>query len=209
MLAFGKTEGNDVYARVGDEPFVVAVRRSLLDNVYADPLLWQELSIFKFKPEQIHRFNVTTDKELSLIRGANNQWSWVKGSGAINQTNVQSLSNTLSALHAVRWVGSVTPHAFEKPQLVITFTTSPHDKASHKLTIGGAAGDGMWFARTDEREGTFVINNPDFNALKLPLIEPPAMSPAPAASASASPAASSSPIPQVVTSPVAAPTAPP
>jgi hypothetical protein len=196
---------------VGDEPFIVAVRRSLLDNVYADPLQWQELSIFKFKPEQIYRFSVVTDNELSLVRGANNQWTWVKGSGAINQINVQSLLNTLSTLHAVRWTGAASPtHAFDKPQLVITFTTSPDGKASHKLTVGGAAGDGMWLARADEHEGTFVINNPNFNALKLPLVEPPAASPAPAASASASPgaspAASGSPIPQVVTSPVAAPT---
>jgi hypothetical protein len=27
----------------------------------------------------------------------------------------------------------------------------------------------MLLAKTDEREGTFVINNPDLNALKLPL----------------------------------------
>src|SRR6266478_3873339 len=35
-VAFGKVEGNDVYARVGDEPFVVAVRRNLLDRIFAD-----------------------------------------------------------------------------------------------------------------------------------------------------------------------------
>ncbi|MDQ2824193.1 MAG: DUF4340 domain-containing protein [Verrucomicrobiota bacterium] len=173
-VAFGKIEGNDVYARAGEEPFVVAVRRALLDNIYADPLQWQELSIFKFKPEQIHRLSVITDKELSFVRGANNQWTWQKGSGEINQVNVQSLLNTLSMLRAVRWVGSATtPHAFDKPQLVITFTTAPEDKASHKLTIGGSSGDGMWFARTEEREGAFVISNPDLNAFKLPLVQSP------------------------------------
>jgi hypothetical protein len=192
-LAFGKVEGNDVYARVGDEPFVVAVRRALLDQVFTDPLQWQELSIFKFKPEQIHRLSVVTDKELSLGRGANNQWTWIKGAGEINQTNVQSLLNSLAILRAVRWVGStVPPHALDKPQLVITFTTSPDDKASHKLTIGGPTGDGMWFSKVDEREGTFVISNPDLDALKLPLVQVP----------TASPALSALP-----SSPVAAPTA--
>jgi hypothetical protein len=182
-IAFGKVDGDNVYARLGDEPFIVAVRRGLLEQIFTDPLQWQELSIFKFKPEQIHRFSTVTDKELSLVRGANNQWSWLKGSGAIDQVNVQSLLNTLSMLHAVRWVGSTAPqHAFEKPQLVITFTTSPDDKASHKLTIGGAAPDGMWFARVDEREGTFVISNPDLNALRLPLVKPVESSPAVSAS---------------------------
>jgi len=187
-IAFGKVDGDNVYARLGDEPFIVAVRRGLLEQIFTDPLQWQELSIFKFKPEQIHRFSVVTDKELTLVRGANNQWSWLKGTGAIDQVNAQSLLNTLSMLHAVRWVGSTAPqHAFEKPQLVITFTTSPDDKASHKLTVGAAAPDGMWFARVDEREGTFVISNPDFNALRLSLMKP--VEPSPAVSASVTPSA--------------------
>jgi len=187
-IAFGKVDGDNVYARLGDEPFIVAVRRGLLEQIFTDPLQWQELSIFKFKPEQIHRFSVVTDKELTLVRGANNQWSWLKGTGAIDQVNVQSLLNTLSMLHAVRWVGSAAPqHAFEKPQLVITFTTSPDDKASHKLTVGAAAPDGMWFARVDEREGTFVISNPDFSALRLSLVKP--VEPSPAVSASVTPSA--------------------
>ena len=194
-IAFGKIDGDNVYARLGDEPFIVAVRRGLLDQIFTDPLQWQELAIFKFKPEKIHSFSVVTDKELSLVHGTNNQWTWVKGSGPINQVNVQSLLNTLSILHAVRWTGSVTPpHAFEKPQLVVTFSTSPDDKALHKLTIGGAAGDGMWFARADEHEGTFVLSSPDLNALKLPLTQ--ATPASPASAIATSPATVTSPAPK-------------
>jgi len=170
-VAFGKVEGDTVYARVGDEPFVVAVRRGLLDQIFSDPLQWQELSIFNFKPEQIHRIGLTTDKMLALVRGQNNQWSWTTGTGAINQTNLQSLLNTLATLHGVRWVGAIAPaHGFDKPQVVITFTTSLDDKASHKLIIGGVAPDGVTFAKIDEREGTFVISNADLSALRLPLV---------------------------------------
>ena len=186
-VAFGKVEGNDVYARVGDEPFVVAVRRNLLDRIFADPIQWQDLSIFNFKPEQIHRLSVTTDKESALVRAANNQWNWAKGSGPINQTNLQSLLNSLATLHAVRWIGSTTPaHAFDKPRLVVTFTTSPDDKTTHTLTIGAPTPDGMSFAKVDEREGTFALNNPDLNVLKLPLVgqESPSPSPSPTGSAS-------------------------
>jgi hypothetical protein len=97
----------------------------------------------------------------------------------------------------VRWIGATVPqHGLDKPQLVITFTTSADDKATHKLTVGAPNGSGMWFARVDEREGTFLLNNPDLNALKLPLAQAPAPSPA----------ASVSPVPQAATSPVAAPT---
>ncbi|MBA2586464.1 MAG: DUF4340 domain-containing protein [Chthoniobacterales bacterium] len=187
-IAFGKTDGDVVYARLGDEPFVVAARRALLDGVFADPLQWQELAVFKLKPEQVHRLSVVTDQERTLARGANNTWMWLKGNEPINQVNVQSLLNTLTSLRAVRWIGGTTPaQGFEKPQIAITFTTSPDDKALHKLLVGGPAGDGMWFARTDEREGVFVISNPDFNALRLPLVAAPAAAPAPGASSSATP----------------------
>src|SRR5438874_13595834 len=53
-LAFGRAEGDIVYARVGEEPFIVAVRKQLLDTIFTDPLQWQQLAIFKFKPEQVH-----------------------------------------------------------------------------------------------------------------------------------------------------------
>ena len=189
-VTFGKVDGDNVYARLGDEPFVVAVRRSLLDQIPIDPLQWQELSIFKFKPEQIHRLSVSTDKELALERDENNQWRWLKGSGQINQTNVQSLLKALSNLRAVRWAGpTVAQQGFDKPQLAITFTTSPDDKVSHKLLVGSPAGNGTSFARTEEREGTFIIRDSDLNALKLPLMAASSPSPSPPPKETTSPAA--------------------
>jgi hypothetical protein len=193
-IAFGKVEGDNVYARLGEEPFIVAVRRSLLDNIFADPVQWQELAIFRFKPDEVHRLTVTTDHEAALVRNEKKEWAWVKGSEPINTVNVQSLLNTLTALRAVRWTGASTPaQGVDKPQLTIAFTTSPDDKSTHKLSVGASAGEGMWFARTDEREGTFVLNNPDFNALKLPLVATP--SPSPAATPSGTPVPSASPKP--------------
>jgi hypothetical protein len=169
-IAFGKEEGDQVYARLTDEPFVVAVPRGLLDQISPDPLRWQDLSIFKFKPEEIHRLSVTTDKELSLERDQNNQWHWLKGSGAINQANFQSILKTLSNLYAVRWLGPTTAQqAFEKPRPVLSFTTSVDNKTSHKLTIGAQNNDGTFCARVDGRDGTFTISASDFNNLKSSL----------------------------------------
>ena len=179
-IAFGKEEGDNVYARLTDEPFVVAVRRGLLAQISPDPLQWQELSIFKFKPEQIHRLSVTAEKELSLERDQNNQWHRLNGSGDINQANVQSLLNSLSSLHAVRWLGATTPqHGFEKARLVLAFTTSPDNKGSHKLTVGAQNNDGTWCARVDGRDGTFALSNAYFSKLKLPLEAQATVSPSP------------------------------
>jgi hypothetical protein len=179
-IAFGNADGQNIYARLTDEPFVVAVRRGLIDQISADPLQWQELSIFKFKPDEVHRVTVTTDKELSLERDQSKQWHWGKGTGGINQANLQSLFNTLSRLHAVRWLGPTkSEHGFDKPQIAVAFTTSADNKASDKLTIGAQNKDGTWFARVDGREGTFVISNADVNNLKLPLVGQPAPLPTP------------------------------
>ena len=200
-VAFGKVDGDNVYVRLADEPFVVAVRRTLLDQISTDPLQWQEMSIFKVKPEQIHRLSVVTKHEATLARDAKGEWSWVAGGGPINQTNLQSLLNMLSNLRAVRWVGPTIPqHGFDKPQLAISFTTSPDDKISHRLFVGSAAGDGTWFAHVDEREGTFIINDSDFNVLRLPLAISPGSPPAPAAAS-----AKASPVPSASASPVSSP----
>jgi hypothetical protein len=182
-LSFGKEDGDNVYARLTDEPFVVTARRGLLDQIPADPLQWQELSIFKLKPDQIHRLSITTDKELSLERGDNNQWHWVKGTGQIDGNNVQSLLNTLSSLHAARWLGATKlEDGLEKPQLTLAFTTSSDDKTPHRLIIGAPANDGTWYAHVDGREGTFTISNSDLNSLRLPLVAQPSPTPSPAPS---------------------------
>jgi Domain of unknown function (DUF4340) len=193
-IAFGKAEGENVYARLTDEPFVVAVRRGLLDQIFTDPVQWQDLAIYKFKPEQIQRLSVLTKSESALARDAKNEWAWVKGNGQIDQANLQALLTTLSTLHAVRWAAAapVTQHGLEKPQVVISFTTSPNDKGSHKLLIGNKAEDGTWFARVEEREGTFAISDADFNSLRLPLAAVPG-SPSPTASASVAPTATAVP----------------
>ena len=169
-IAFGKEEGDNVFARLTDEPFVVAVHRGLLEQISPDPLRWQNLSIFKFKPEQIRTISITTDKELLLERGQNNQWHWLKGSGGINQANLQSILKTLSSLYAARWLGETNPQqGFDKPQLVLSFTSSADNKTPYKLTVGAQNNDGTFCARVDGRDGTFTISGSDYNTLKLPL----------------------------------------
>jgi len=187
-VAFGKIDGDNIFARAGDEPFVVAVRRTLLDQIWSDPTQWQDLAIFNFKPDQIHRVTVKSDKEFELVRGANNEWTWAKGSGSINQANANSIANALATLRAVTWVGATLPgHGFDKPQLVVAFTTSPDDKASHKLTVGGSALNGNWFANIDGHNGTFIISTADFKALKLSLAGQQSPTPSPSITASPSP----------------------
>lgn len=191
VIAFGKIDGDKIYARVGEEPFVVAVRRTLVDNIGTDPIQWQDTAIFNFKADQIHRLSVTTDKETKLVRGPNKQWTVEGQSAPIVQENLNALLTTLASLHAVKWVGTnPPPKTFDKPQVVIAFTSSPDDKATHKLTVGAADDHGLLMTKSDEREGVFLISPPTLAEFKAPLIQPPATP-----STTASPAGSPLPSP--------------
>ena len=193
-ISFGRVENGEIYARINEEPFILATKADLSTKIWHDPLQWQALAIFNFKPEEIHRFSRVTDREESLVRNGPKDWKWLNGKGEIDLTNVQSLLNTLASLRAVRWAGATKPeHGFDKPQFVITFTTSPDDKMQHKLTIGSPTAEGMWIAKTDQHEGTFVISNPDASALKLPLSKAVSPSPTPSPTGTANPSPSPSP----------------
>ena len=174
-VIFGKTDGDDVYARLGEEPFIVAVHRTLLESIPTDFILWQDLAIFHTKADEVSKLTITPDYESTLTRDAGKEWTWVKGSEPINQAKVQSVLNTLTGLRAVRWAGATTPaHGLDKPQLTITFATASDEKKLHKLVVGNAADNGMWYAHTDDHEGTFVISGPVLDVLRSSLKAAPA-----------------------------------
>ena len=187
-LAFGNIDGDNVCARVSEEPFVVAVKRSVLEQVFTDPLQWQNLSIFKCKPEQIRRLSITTAAgEQSLERDDKQSWHWVKGEGEINQANVQSLLNTMSNLYAIRWAGpTAKEQGLENPQMTISFVLGS-DKKGSTLRIGAKTSDGMWYSSVDNRQGAFVISNPDHDRLTVPLLQKATPSPTPSPAPSTSP----------------------
>ena len=193
---FRKTEGDEVYARVGEEPFIVAVNQDLLDKIWTDPLQWQELAIFQFKPDEIHRLARVTDREESLVRSGAKDWKWIKGDGAID-TIERAIAPEYARYVARRALGRRDRDRarFRQAQLTITFTTSPDDKTVHKLMIGQPSEEGMWFAHMDGHDGTFVLSNPDFTALKLSFARNAGPSPAPGATQ----------VPSAVSSPVTAP----
>jgi hypothetical protein len=80
----------------------------------------------------------------------------------------------------VRWLGATTSQqGLDRPQLVLSFTTSADNKTSHKLTVGVQNSDNTFCALADGRDGTFAISNADFNNLKLRLEMPATASPSP------------------------------
>jgi hypothetical protein len=198
-VLFGKAEGDNLYAKLDDEPFIVSVSKALVESIPTDPLQWQELTIYKFKPEEINSFEVTKPGQpaVSLERDKE-KWKLSKGDGSVNQNNAQSLVNTLAGLRAVRWIGATKPeHGFDKPSLVVTFKTTGNTNG--KLTVGATTPEEMSYAIADGLTGTFLISKPHLEAFQLALVDKPAppaatSSPLPAAPAPA-PAPGSAPTP--------------
>ncbi len=203
-VLFGRVDGDKVYAKLDEEPFVVALPVDALEAIRTDPIEWQELAIYKLKPEEITAIEVVKDGQapMSLERDKD-KWKLAKGDGNLNQVNVQSLVNTLATLRAVRWNGVATAaDGLEKPAVVVTLRTGGN--VAGKVTIGALGEDGMWSAAADGFAGVFAMNKPDQQAFVLPLIDKPA---APTPAAQPAPAAAPPmPAPNV---PEALPTPPP
>ena len=196
-VLFGKAENGIIYAKLDDEPFIVAVQPELLESVLTDPLQWQSLEIYQQKPEEITAVEVTREGQptVSIERDKEKGWKLAKGDGSVNQTSANSLVNTLAGLRAVRWVGAVKPeHGLEKPTLTVTFKIA--GSTGGKLTLGTVTAGEMWHATAEGRTGTFEVARPDKSAFELPLVDKPA-APAPAAGGASA-----------ATPPVAAPSAP-
>ncbi|MBV9127551.1 MAG: DUF4340 domain-containing protein, partial [Verrucomicrobia bacterium] len=213
-LVFGKVEGDLVYARLEEEPFIVSVDKAILDTVPTDPIAWQPLPIFKFDPKELRTATQTVPgrPETAFERtpeSAPLAWKLAgnnaAGAGTLDVVKAQSLVNTLARLRATRWVGPEKPEyklAADTPEGVatITFQTDPKPPANAaagggKLFIGQRSPDGMWYARVEGKPGVFLLSEPDHATLLAPLTSapPPAAtttalpSPAPGAAATATP----------------------
>jgi hypothetical protein len=147
------------------------VPKGILASLPANPLQWQELSIFKVKPENVSSFEVTKGDELanSLVR-EKDQWKLAKGDAAVNQVNAQSLINTVSSLSAVRWVGRNSAGTRLR-EAVATVSFKDEQGGAYKLIIGAKTPEEMWYATAEGKNGTFLLSRPDVEAAELPLIE--------------------------------------
>lgn len=173
-LLFGKVNGNIVYARLEEEPFIVSVPRTILELVPANPDRWFDLGIFKLSPAQITSLEVTKEGHgpVSLTRDEKGTWRAVgRAETEPLPGNIASLCNALASLRAVRWsVAAPDPETFAKPAVVVNFRT--RNDVTHKLVVGEPTSEGLWHARAEGIRLPFLMSNPDVGALQLALIKP-------------------------------------
>jgi hypothetical protein len=169
-ILFGVFNGDNVFAKLNDEPFIVSVPKSALDGIYTDPLKWQSLAIYQLKPEDIVAMDVTKDGQ-ATISMVNDKGTWkpAKGDIPLNTSNIQAMATTLATLRAADWAGATAPEqGLDKPALTITFTTG--DKKMNTVKVGAPSGDDYWNASAAGFDGTFHIGRSDHDALTADML---------------------------------------
>ena len=170
---FGADGPDGVYARVEDEPFIIAVPRTLLDEIDSDPVRWRPLPVFNLKPEQIVALEITPGVSGSAAASpapafvcSGSSWAAAPGrAGTAETTHVQSLINTLASLSAMRWEAS---GALPGPvDTRISFQTA--DGKKQGLLLGARTKDGNRAAMIEGDTGWFTISTPDESAFRLRL----------------------------------------
>lgn len=186
-VLIGTAAGNDNYAKLEDEPYIVTIPRALVELVQVDPIKWNPVEIFTANTEDITSIESTREGAPTIVLEKDKEkgWQLTKGDGKVNQINAQALATTLATLRATSWVGTQQPeHRLEQPQVIVSFKTS--DNATHKVMIGSNTGEDSAFATAEGKTGVFTVSFPPSSVFLMPLIDKPA-TPAPATPAPSTP----------------------
>jgi hypothetical protein len=175
-ILFGKTAEDRLYAKLDDEPFVVAVDASLLSQIPTEAVLWQPLQIFKLAPEDIDSIEFAPAmgavSSLRREKDRKDRWQFSKGDAAVNQSIASKVVQTLSKLHALRWQAKDThQQTLDQPRLKISFKTVSGSALS--LQLWGDDSSETATATCSSTEGVFEISPADRLLLSAPWDEKP------------------------------------
>ena len=81
-LSFGKIEGTKSIARVGEEPFIVAVHRRFSTRSGPIRCAGRSCRSSSSSPNEIHRVSRVIDQEESVVRSGPKEWKWIEGKRA-------------------------------------------------------------------------------------------------------------------------------
>lgn len=169
-IVFGKRDGNGIYAKLEDEPFIVKVSTGLLRKVPQGMLQWADLSIYGFNPEDLAMLEVKRPSGVQRFEKHDKTWVLTSGTGEPEMVNLQSLCNALAGLRAVRWIGPVTgEHGFSSSPTLVSFVLA--NGGGSKLAISGKV-DEFGYGTVEDSNISFALSKPDLEVFKLPLTRP-------------------------------------
>ncbi len=193
-LLFGSVKEGLLYAKLEGEPLVVAIDPSLLEAIGKLTTPDHALALFGFAPEEITALAVvypeggepgeTAPRQpISLVRDEAG-WKLAAGSGVLDTVNLESFTNTLARLSAVRWLPAEIAkkaHGTSAAE-VQTILWKTGDGTAYQLDLRPDPSDDdaneahRILGMLHSKPGAFLISLPDEGALRLPLVTPPGAS---------------------------------
>lgn len=173
-LLFGAVEGDSGYAKLEQEPFILAAPKALISGIPTHPVQLQPLTLAEVKADEVTKLQITSGDTTVSVEKKENEWKLSTGEGTVNQSAVQGVLGVLANLRAQKWVGPTDAAAqgLEKPELTVVVDIKAGDKSSTlTLKIGSATEDNSLFATVSGKEGTCSISRADRESLGIKLLQ--------------------------------------
>jgi hypothetical protein len=168
-LAIGRAENETYYARLEEEPYIVALPKRIVDQLPTDDFSFRSHEILNLPRTELASVEITRKgATVVLTRNAKGQWVVAGGNGGQNDLAIQSFLNTLSGLQAVAWVSEKSlPAEPTEETIVIHRKSEPQEIV---LQIGEKAPEGDEYATISTLPGTFLIRSLDLQNLQDALV---------------------------------------
>jgi hypothetical protein len=168
-LAIGRAENETYYARVEEEPYIVALAKRIVDQLPTNDVSFRSHEILNLPRSDLASVEITRKEATVLLtRNAKGQWVVQGGNGGQNDLAIQTFLNTLSGLQAVTWVSEKSlPAELTAETIVIHRKGEPQEIV---LQIGEKAPEGDEYATISTQPGTFLIRSLDFQNLQDSLV---------------------------------------
>ena len=168
-LAIGRLEGENYYARVEEEPYIVALPKRIVDQLPTNDFSFRSHEILNLPRSDLASVEITENGlTIVLTRNQKGQWVVQGQNGFQNDLAIQTFLNTLSDLQATAWVSEKSLTA--EPPLETIVIHRKSDQREIVLQIGEKAAQGDQNATISTVPGTFSIRASDFQSLQDSLV---------------------------------------
>ncbi|MBV9734217.1 MAG: DUF4340 domain-containing protein, partial [Verrucomicrobia bacterium] len=168
-LAIGRLEGDNYYARVEEEPYIVALPRRIVEQLPTNDFSFRSHEILNLPRSDLASVEITKDgTTVVLTRNEKGQWVVQGQNGSQNDLAIQTFLNTLSGLQSASWVSEKSLASEPAVEKIVIHRKS--DQKQIVLQIGEKAAEGDEYATISTLPGTFLIRALDFQNLMDELV---------------------------------------
>jgi hypothetical protein len=168
-LDIGRQEDANYYARLEEEPYIVALPKGIVDRLPTSDFAFRSHEILNIPRIDLASVDVTKNgSTVTLARNPNGQWIVQGQNGSQNDLAIQSFLNTLSGLRTSAWVSEKSLAAEPPVETIVIHRKS--DEKEIALHIGEKAAQGDEYATISTLPGTFLIRSLDFQSLHDSLV---------------------------------------